>query len=89
MDHGKSRHVSIHRLPIHGYCSQVQTKDWEENWEKVYRDGGGHPVLSGGEERLQQRLLAASIQSTFLKKLGPEQKEYYKLDHEAEIKFIC
>jgi hypothetical protein len=25
----------------------------------------------------------------FLKKLGPEQKEYCKLSHEAEIKFIC
>jgi predicted GNAT family acetyltransferase len=40
-------------------------------------------------EKLRQQLLAASIQSMFLKRLSQDQKEYCKLRHEAEMKMIC
>jgi len=48
---------------------------------------GGRPILLS-KKKLRQRLLAASIESTFLKKLAPEQKEYCKMGHEAEEKFM-
>jgi hypothetical protein len=54
---------------------------------KKDKDNGGRPTLAG-TEKLRQRLLAASIQSMFLKRLSQGQKEYCKLGHEAEMKLI-
>jgi len=83
---GQSRNDLASEYKWHKGKKAGKTLKSETFVEKLMKEDekvGRHPVLTG-KELLWQQLFSAVIESTFLHKLSPEQKEYCKMGHEAE-----